>query len=238
MIALRDSIGPDLWKQPNRFFSANGLLAKAKILSIGPNNSRWRRQWRERWKRSGIWWSKPYRRGQIAGVLGPAVQFALEQKKAIISTHTINLQEQLLYKDIPILQKVRPELSRRRDQRPAELCLSAPATAAREQQNDLFTGPEQNELEEISVWAARTRDGTLSDLSFEPNVKFGGKFAARPTLAPRNLWASDRCFYQRARRKFESAPIVVINHRSFSCSWVAWRSRWNGRPDFCSPTIF
>src|SRR3981189_3963527 len=47
--------------------------------------------------------------GKSLGYLVPAILFALEQhKKAIISTHTINLQEQLLHKDIPILQKVLP----------------------------------------------------------------------------------------------------------------------------------
>src|SRR4029077_10186115 len=48
--------------------------------------------------------------GKSLAYLVPAILFALEQKKkAIISTHTINLQEQLLYKDIPILQKDLPE---------------------------------------------------------------------------------------------------------------------------------
>ena len=42
-------------------------------------------------------------------LLVPAILFALENKrKAIVSTYTINLQEQLIYKDIPILQKLLP----------------------------------------------------------------------------------------------------------------------------------
>ena len=41
--------------------------------------------------------------GKSLAYLVPAVTFALEQKrKAIICTHTINLQEQLITKDIPI----------------------------------------------------------------------------------------------------------------------------------------
>ena len=44
--------------------------------------------------------------GKSLAYLVPAVLYALEQtKKAIISTYTISLQEQLLYKDIPILKK-------------------------------------------------------------------------------------------------------------------------------------
>src|ERR1700742_634449 len=45
--------------------------------------------------------------GKSLAYLVPAVLWALERKKkAVISTYTINLQEQLVYKDIPIVQKV------------------------------------------------------------------------------------------------------------------------------------
>jgi ATP-dependent DNA helicase DinG len=153
--------------------------------------------------------------GKSLAYLVPAVLFALEQqKKAIISTHTINLQEQLLYKDIPILQKLLTETfeaalikGRQNYVCPRRLL------RAREQQKDLFTGPEQNELEEIATWAARTRDGTLSDLSFEPNAKVWAQVCSEAHVCTKNSCGqSDRCFYQRARRKFESAQIVVINH--------------------------
>ena len=43
--------------------------------------------------------------GKSIAYLAPAILYALqEKKKAIVSTHTINLQEQLLHKDIPILK--------------------------------------------------------------------------------------------------------------------------------------
>ncbi len=174
MIALRDSIGSDFVERTESFFSPSGLLAKAKNFEHRPQQQQMaaavaRALEEERHlvveAGTGV--------GKSLAYLRPAVQFALEQKKkAIISTHTINLQEQLLYKDIPILQKVLPETfeaalikGRQNYVCPRRLL------RAREQQNDLFTGPEQNELEEISAWAARTRDGTLSDLSFEPNAK-------------------------------------------------------------------
>jgi ATP-dependent DNA helicase DinG len=45
--------------------------------------------------------------GKSLAYLVPAVTFALEQKrKAIICTHTINLQEQLISKDIPIVKQL------------------------------------------------------------------------------------------------------------------------------------
>src|SRR6266581_3068610 len=47
--------------------------------------------------------------GKSLAYLVPAVLWALEKKKkAVISTYTINLQEQLVYKDIPIVQNILP----------------------------------------------------------------------------------------------------------------------------------
>ena len=216
MIALRDSIGSDLVERTESVFAPGGLLAKAKNFERRPQQQQMavavaRALEEERHlvveAGTGI--------GKSLAYLVPAVLFALGQKKkAIISTHTINLQEQLLYKDIPILQKVLPETfeatlikGRQNYVCPRRLL------RAREQQNDLFTAPEQNELEEIAAWAVRTRDGTLSDLSFEPNAKIWAQVCSEAHICTRKVCGqSDRCFYQRARRKFENAPVAVINH--------------------------
>src|ERR1044072_736780 len=48
--------------------------------------------------------------GKSFAYLLPAIDFAVRHKKRIvISTHTINLQEQLIEKDIPLLQSVSPD---------------------------------------------------------------------------------------------------------------------------------
>jgi ATP-dependent DNA helicase DinG len=216
MIALRDSIGSDFVERTESFFAPGGLLAKAKNFERRPQQQQMavavaRALEEERHlvveAGTGV--------GKSLAYLVPAVLFALgKKKKAIISTHTINLQEQLLYKDIPILEKLLPETfeaalikGRQNYVCPRRLL------RAREQQNDLFTGPEQNELEEIAAWATRTRDGTLSDLSFEPNAKVWAQVCSEAHICTRKVCGqSDRCFYQRARRKFENAQVIVINH--------------------------
>jgi len=215
MIAWRDSIGSDFVEQIESLFSPNGLLAKAKNFEHRPQQQQMavavaRTLEEERHlvveAGTGV--------GKSLAYLGPAVLFALGQKrKAIISTHTINLQEQLLYKDIPILQKVLPETfeaalikGRQNYVCPRRLL------RAREQQNDLFTGPEQNELEEISLWAARTRDGTLSDLSFEPNAKVWTQVCSEPHICTTKSCGQSNCFYQQARKRLLSSDVIVINH--------------------------
>src|SRR6266567_1305793 len=207
MIALRDSIGSDFVERTELLFSSRGLLAKAKNFERRPQQQQMaaavaRALEKERHlvveAGTGV--------GKSLAYLVPAVLFALGQKKkAIISTHTINLQEQLLYKDIPILQKVLPE--------------TFDAALIKGRQNYvcprrlLRAREQQNELEEISAWAARTRDGTLSDLSFEPNAKVWAQVCSEAHICTKkSCGQNDRCFYQRARRKFENAQVVVINH--------------------------
>src|SRR6266699_1467881 len=110
MIALRDSISSDFVDTTESFFSPNGLLAKAKNFERRPQQqqiaaavARALEEERHLVVEAGTGV------GKSLAYLVPAVLYALEQKKkAIVSTHTINLQEQLIYKDIPILKKVLP----------------------------------------------------------------------------------------------------------------------------------
>ena len=174
MIALKDNLGSPFVDRVRAFFSENGSLSKAK-------NFEFRSQQQEMAVRvaqaleeerhliveagTGV--------GKSLGYLVPSVLFALEHhKKAIISTHTINLQEQLLYKDIPILKKVLSEdfeagLMKGRQNYLCPRRLERALQSAKE----LFTGPEENELERLAEWAGTTRDGSLSDLAVEPEPK-------------------------------------------------------------------
>jgi ATP-dependent DNA helicase DinG len=111
--------------------------------------------------------------GKSLGYLVPSVLFALEQhKKAIVSTHTINLQEQLLHKDIPILKKVLPvefEAALMKG-RQNYLCPRRLERALQSEQ-ELFTGPERSSAA-VGRWAHNAR-WILSDLSLEPDPKAG-----------------------------------------------------------------
>ena len=111
--------------------------------------------------------------GKSLAYLVPAILFALEQKKkAIISTHTINLQEQLLHKDIPIVKKILPiefEAALMKG-RQNYLCPRR-LERALQQATELFTTTEQADLARLADWARTTTDGSLSDLPIEPDPK-------------------------------------------------------------------
>jgi len=153
--------------------------------------------------------------GKSLAYLVPAILFALEQhKKAIVSTHTINLQEQLLYKDIPILKKILPvefEAALMKG-RQNYLCPRR-LERALQQANELFTGPEQNELTRLAEWAQTTRDGSLSDLSIEPDAKVWTQVCSEPHICTQKTCGQNpRCFYQQARKRLLAADLLVMNH--------------------------
>src|SRR5437868_11985454 len=111
--------------------------------------------------------------GKSIAYLAPSILYALAQKKkAIVSTHTINLQEQLLNKDIPILKKILPvefEAALMKG-RQNYLCPRR-LERALQQAGELFTTSEAAELARIADWARSTTDGSLSDLPLEPDPK-------------------------------------------------------------------
>src|SRR5437588_9033662 len=153
--------------------------------------------------------------GKSIAYLAPSILYAIaRKKKAIISTHTINLQEQLLHKDIPILQKVLPvEFEAALMKGRQNYVCPHRLQRALQQGNDLFTGPEQNELQTIADWAARTTDGSLSDLDMQPDPKVWAQVCSEPHICTtKNCGQRRDCFYQQARKRLLSADVVVLNH--------------------------
>lgn len=156
--------------------------------------------------------------GKSLAYLAPAVELALqEHRKAVISTHTINLQEQLIGKDIPLLRRVIDEpfqsvlmKGRRNYVCPQRL------RSAMEAGGDLFSSSDQEELEAIWDWAEETEDGSLSDLDFQPSPRIWAQVCSEPHICTvKRCGPSGRCFYQRLRRQVVEADVVVVNHTLF-----------------------
>ena len=156
--------------------------------------------------------------GKSLAYLLPAARFAIETgRKGVISTHTINLQEQLVRKDIPIVRKVLG------DDLPAVLLKGrqnylCPQRLRRalEQTDDLFTSTENEELEAIRRWAQTTRDGTLSDLNFQPQPKVWLQVASEAHICTaRTCGPRGNCFFQESRKAAGDARLIVVNHTLF-----------------------
>src|SRR4030081_571769 len=216
MIALKDSLGTDFVERVRTIFSENGLLSKAKNFEYRPEQQEMAMAVAQTLEENrhlvveagtGV--------GKSLAYLVPAILFALEQhKKAIVSTHTINLQEQLLHKDIPILKKTLPvefEAALMKG-RQNYLC-PRQLERALQQSNELFTGPEQNELQQIAEWARATKDGSLSDLSIEPDPKVWTQVCSEAHICTQKTCGQRAdCFYQQARKRVLAADVIVTNH--------------------------
>lgn len=171
--------------------------------------------------------------GKSLAYLIPAVKYALQQEtKAIISTHTINLQEQLITKDIPLLRQLldwdfNAILLKGRNnylcQRRLKLALSQGA--------DLYTAAEMTELKRIAEWAQTTTNGTLTDLEKRPLPKVWAQVCSEPHLCTlRSCGGNNPCFYQEAKKEAEQSDLIVVNHTLFF-SLLAKRQDEQGNDD-------
>src|SRR2546427_1999706 len=163
--------------------------------------------------------------GKSLAYLIPAILFAVaNNKKAVVSTHTINLQEQLVEKDLPMLARILPVkfsfamLKGRQNY----LCTRR-LHKAMQQADSLFTSPEVEELKRIYEWSKQTHDGSLSDFDMEPDLKVWSQVCSERGICSPKIcgYASEFgkqngiCFFQRARNRILSADVLVLNHMLF-----------------------
>lgn len=151
--------------------------------------------------------------GKSFAYLIPSMLWALQNKeRVVLSTGTINLQQQLSEKDIPqaekiIGKKVKSILIKGRQN---YVCLRRLSEVGTER--DLFND-ETEIFDKISSWAKESKSGSKSDLSFMP---------------PENLWQRvnseadacmgmrcqfrDKCFVMKVRKEASDANILIVNH--------------------------
>lgn len=218
--------GVDLVRQVEEIFSAKGVLSHARNFEYRPEQQQMAvavaraldsREHLAAEAGTGV--------GKSLAYLVPAILFAkANSKKAVISTHTINLQEQLTLKDLPMLEAILPVkfAFTMLKGRGNYLC-SRRLHKAMLQADSLFTSPEIEELKRIYEWSRRTEDGSLSDFEIEPDPKVWSHVCSERGLCSPKIcgYASEFgkdngiCFFQRARHKILSADVLVLNHTLF-----------------------
>ncbi len=152
--------------------------------------------------------------GKSFAYLVPAIELVRRRAgKVLISTFTITLQEQLINKDIPFLAGCFPSqftavLAKGRGN---YLCKRRLEFALR-RQGRLFDEVGST-LTAIRDWANRTKDGSLSDIGFVPkSLVWDLVSSEHGNCRGRKCPHFCKCFYWRARRRLDSADIIVANH--------------------------
>lgn len=153
--------------------------------------------------------------GKSLAYLVPAILWArANHQRVVVSTHTINLQEQLIGKDLPQLAAASglQFTSALVKGRGNYLCQRKAAQVERQPAlllDDGFSG----ELGHILDWAKKTADGSLADLPVRPHHEVWEQVVSESDncLRARCPFYSS-CFFYTARRRAAAADILVVNH--------------------------
>jgi ATP-dependent DNA helicase DinG len=157
--------------------------------------------------------------GKSFAYLLPAIHYAVTKKKrVIISTHTISLQQQLIEKDIPLIQSIYPEeftavLVKGRGN---YLCKRR-LEQARGWQGMFFDKEKQLEsLWAVEDWARKTTDGSLADFPGTPEPGVWDRVCAEHgNCLGKKCKFFQECFWQSAKRRMNSGNVLVVNHALF-----------------------
>lgn len=152
--------------------------------------------------------------GKSIAYLIPALLWALQMKeRTVISTNTINLQEQLLHKDIPTLCHalsidIKATIVKGMSN---YLCLRKLEDTRSELQ--LLSGGEVDEFNRIDAWNDATADGSRSDLPFHPTYAMWEKVCVESDTCNREKCPYyHKCHFFKARREAADAQILISNH--------------------------
>jgi ATP-dependent DNA helicase DinG len=153
--------------------------------------------------------------GKTFSYLVPAIIHArLKMKPVVVTTHTINLQEQIVNKDLPLLRSVfdrglRYALAKGRQN---YLCQRRLALLTAHPQ-ELLPGLAVSELDQIIDWSRQTQTGDRSELRFEPSKQIWETVCCEPWNCLKSKCPCFKsCFLMQARRKLSDADIIVANH--------------------------
>ncbi len=217
---------PDLVAQVEEIFSATGVFSQARNFEYRPEQQQMAVAVAKALEgRESLLTEAGTGVGKSFAYLVPAILFAVSRKKkAVICTHTINLQEQLVEKDLPVLKQVLPvEFSYTMLKGRHNYLCTRRLQKAMAQADGLFTSPEQAELQRIHEWSKKTKDGSLSDFELEPDAKVWSHVCSERGLCTPKICghqsdfakSSGICFFQRARSRILSADVLVLNHTLF-----------------------
>jgi ATP-dependent DNA helicase DinG len=198
------------------FFSDGGKLGKAKGYESRPGQARMAERVAEIIEdQRHLVVEAGTGTGKSLAYLVPAAYAAQELgKKAIISTYTIHLQEQLFGKDVPIVQSLVPfEFTAALLKGRQNYLCPHRLKKAQQHQGDLFAAGQAEQLKGLLDWAGRTKDGTLSDIDFQVDAAVWAQVCSEAfACTPRHCGGPTGCFYQMARTKVLDANVVILNH--------------------------
>ncbi|WP_297595851.1 helicase C-terminal domain-containing protein [uncultured Cetobacterium sp.] len=159
--------------------------------------------------------------GKTLGYLIPAIEWSIKNKKrVVITTNTINLQEQLLNKDIPIAKKVIEGdfsyiLVKGRGNYLCNRKLSNVATGDIVDFEE-FSQSQKSQFKEVVRWGGKTDTGDKAELPFEVDYSIWEHFQSEADMcAGAKCSFKAECFFLKARDEKKKADILITNHHMY-----------------------
>jgi len=153
--------------------------------------------------------------GKSLAYLVPLVLWAREEnQRAVVSTYTKTLQQQLVQKDLPFLKKILGEFR-------FALCVGGENYLCLRRfdqirMHDLYEQAEREPLNRLFAWSTTTRSGLRSELETEPPPGLWAKACRQADICFGKDCSFHRdCFYQKAKSMEQQAHILVANHHLF-----------------------
>lgn len=150
--------------------------------------------------------------GKGRAYLVPAIEHALNTgKKAVIATASIALQEQLVHKDLPELQRVlgRPFRFALLKGRGNFVCNErSPSVRS-------LNPAERAEFDQLAKWSRTTQSGDRAELGFVPLERVWNRFALvdADDCKGTDCQQKEKCFHKRAGAGANDAHVIVVNYR-------------------------
>ena len=152
--------------------------------------------------------------GKSLAYLIPAALWSIRHnQRVVISTNTINLQEQLVNKDLPLLTEhlglpIKASLIKGRSN---YLCRRRVKELGSELESG--TGADDAELKDLLSWAHSTNDGSRADFPSLPSATVWEMIASDADACQFSRCLEfGRCFFYRARREAAKSQLLVVNH--------------------------
>ncbi|MCF8008730.1 MAG: DEAD/DEAH box helicase [Halanaerobiales bacterium] len=175
--------------------------------------------------------------GKTFAYLIPAIYWAVRNKEpVVISTNTINLQQQIMDKDIEFLKKVLPfdfkaDLALGRKN---YLCIRK----LKNIDNYLNDSSDLENINKIINWAKNTKKGIRNEINFNYDKMIWDEVASDNDYCIGTLCSFyDDCYFMKARNQLFNSDLIVVNHYLLLSDAVIKSSGYSTLPKYKSLII-
>lgn len=172
--------------------------------------------------------------GKSFAYLIPALNWLKQNKtRIVVSTNTINLQQQIIEKDLPLIASaIAPNVIYTLVKgRSNYVCIRKVKDALKENNNDPefdFSDERASFIREIDNWLDATKDGSITDLNFRPRGELWELVASdNDTCLHRKCNYLEKCFFYKMKKRLNASQLLVVNHHLL-CADIALYSQSGG----------